>query len=102
MLKRHDTGLALCLCEHEPRVFRSSHGSTHEASSVRSSTADIQRQFKRRSTMAVHSAEARPRRRTAAFLHGHLAGLSPAHHVGSVLLAGSSSATPALQVVKGA
>lgn len=83
-------------------MFRSSHGSTREALSVRSSSVDIQQQSIRRASMAVHLAEARPRRRTAAFLHGHMAGLSPAHHAGSVLLAGNSSATPALQVVKGA
>ena len=55
----------------------------------------------RRTSLALQGgalAEARGARRASAYMHGHLAGLPPARHAGSVLMAGDASATPALQV----
>lgn len=72
-------------------------------SSSRSSgvTMDASRRSVRRTSLALAAAlagEPRPKRRSSAYVHGHLAGLLPARHAGSVLLAGDGSAVPALQV----
>lgn len=60
----------------------------------------MRRRSTRRPSLAVHAAQAVEgrARRSSAFLHGHLAGFTPAQHAGSVLLAGNASATTALQV----